>query len=77
MGSLRPVLLSNSEIAERYVRGCSISELMRRTKASHGTIVAILQVQGVPLRSKSQQQMLAAEDRRQRKARVRQRMGLA
>ena len=77
MGSLRPILLSNSEIAERYRRGTPISELCLRAKTDHKTIVAILLCQGVHLRSRSEQQLLAAEDKRQRKARIRAKLGLA
>ena len=66
MGTLRPILMSNSEIAQRYLAGTPISELALRCKTSFPIIKAILQCQGVPLRSRSEQLLLSAEDRRNR-----------
>jgi hypothetical protein len=66
MGTLRPVLMSNGEIAQRYLAGTPIGEIALRCSTSHAIIRAILVVQGVPIRSPAEVRQLASADRRAR-----------
>lgn len=74
MGSLRPVLLSNGEIAERYRAGVPLITLAMTAKTSPDIIKRILTVQGVTLRSPTEARRLAVADQRARRESRRRRL---
>jgi hypothetical protein len=73
MGVYRPALMSNGEIAAKYLAGMTITELALRCKVGFPIIRSILEAQHVPLRSHAEVLRLRTEDRRQRHARARAR----
>ena len=75
MGSLRPVLFSNSELAAMYQAGMTLTELSIRAKTSTAIVRACLLEMGTPMRSVAEVMALRRQTRDERRARIARRMG--